>query len=97
MQTPIQLHNNLTARGFTFTHEADKLWVEPRAKLTTADVAAITEHKAALLALLEPSAKRPYLAEAGEICIPFTTHPRFHWWGGAANRCMPRWLSWARR
>lgn len=79
-----ELFKNLYSRGFTVTAEDDRLFVTPRARLTPEDAEAITAHKPALLDLLR-SMSAPSITEAGDLHIPFNSHPRYHWWSGGQS------------
>lgn len=42
---------------------------------------ALKQRKAEVLALLS----RPYINDRGELIIPFSSDPRFHWWAGGQS------------
>lgn len=42
---------------------------------------ALRQHKAEVLALLT----RPYINARGELIIPLTSPPRYHWWNGGQS------------
>lgn len=85
MPTASKVFNDLHQRGFTLTVDDGRLQVTPRTGLTADDTAAIIANKLELLALLEPPIARPYLTDDNELRIPFTAHPRFHYWAGGQS------------
>jgi len=73
------LFNDLRFRGFTLAVEGDSLFVTPRSGLSNADCAEIAANKSGLIALMTLPA-RPHLTDAGELCIPLDSDPRFRYW-----------------
>jgi hypothetical protein len=70
-------------RGITLlpTQEG-KLRVSPPPERLPADlVEELKRHKQEILALLT----RPYINEQGELIIPFTADPKYHWWAGGQS------------
>lgn len=79
-----ELFGDLLKRGFNVTAEDDRLFVTPRKLLTPEDVVVIAAHKPALLDLLR-TMPAPFIAESGDLRVPFNSHPRFHWWSGGQS------------
>ena len=58
-----------------------KLKVKAPAPLPEDLQEALRQRKAEILALLS----RPYINDRGELLIPFTSDPRYHWWAGGQS------------
>lgn len=61
--------------------EGDRLAVTPAERLNDALRQEIRARKTEILRLLT----HPYLTDNGELRIPFTADPRYHWWKGGQS------------
>src|ERR1043166_6124430 len=74
----LELLRQLERQGFTLTPTVDgKLAVKPAGRLTDSLRKQIRAHKAEVVALLT----KLYLTPSGELHIPFTSDPKYHWVG----------------
>jgi hypothetical protein len=77
-----ELIATLEQQGFTLIPLPEgKLAVKPADSLTDALRQSIRQCKREVVNLLT----RPYLNAKGELIIPFTSAPRFHWWNGGQS------------
>jgi hypothetical protein len=77
-----ELLTALQQKGFTLTPLPEgKLAVKPAEKLTEALREDLRRYKPEVLRLLT----RPYLTDKGELRIPFTADPKYHWWKGGQS------------
>ena len=75
--TAVELVHDLQRQSFTLVPlPGEKLAVKPAERLTDPLREQIRQRKAEVLSLLI----RPYINALGELVIPFTTDPRYHWW-----------------
>ena len=77
--TALELVATLQRQGFTLEPLPDgKLAISPGDRLTDELRQHIRQCKAEVVALLT----RPHINTRGELIIPFTADPRYHWWAG---------------
>jgi hypothetical protein len=78
----LELVATLQRQGFTLEPLPDgKLAVSPADRITEELRLHIRQYKAEVVALLT----RPHLNTRGELIIPFTADPRYHWWAGGQS------------
>ena len=76
---------SLERRGFVLVpREPGRLVVKPAKELTDSLRETIRHHKAELLLALAHR-PRPYLNDRGELIIPTTSAPKYHWWANGQS------------
>ncbi|HTF32184.1 MAG TPA: hypothetical protein VK714_00620 [Myxococcota bacterium] len=83
MKSAAALVLELSRRGVRLVANGDRIhWEAPRGTVSAADLTALRERKAEVLAALrhEMERRRPRLGECGELVIPFDGDLRFRWW-----------------
>src|SRR5262245_13338699 len=80
--TALELLTHLQRQGFRLIPlPEEKLAVKPAGRLTDDLRQSIQQCKREILTLLT----HPYINTKGELIIPFTADPRFHWWNGGQS------------
>lgn len=78
----IELVDSLREQGFTLTLLSEgRLSVRPADLITDELRQHIRQCKSEVLELLN----RPHINERGELIIPFSSDPRYHWWAGGQS------------
>ena len=78
----IELVDALHQQGFTLIPLPEgKLAVRPADRITAELRQHIRQRKTEVVALLT----RPHINARGELIIPFTADPRYHWWAGGQS------------
>jgi hypothetical protein len=78
----VELISTLQKQGFILTPLPEgKLAVKPADRLTDDLRQSIRQRKAEIVTVLT----RPHINDRGELIIPLTSDPRFHWWAGGQS------------
>ena len=86
--TTFELLSDLQRQGFNLIPLPEgKLAVKPAERLTDALWEQIRQCKSEVLVLLT----KPYINPKGELIIPFTSDPRYHWWAGGQSITATLW------